>query len=145
MGVFDDRKRGFEERFRHEQVSRNFPSGSLHDGTACSVKVADHLGLSGGEAEEYARSVVVLLSPIYNDPAMMTLWLLALSAQASSKRPYASMPHTSRPRRGCRLRLSMKSTATLAMPRCLARRMIRNMCGDPQLSPLIQSRPAFVQ
>jgi hypothetical protein len=56
MGVFDDRQRGFEERFRHEQelsfkiaARRNRLFGNW---------IADRLGLSGGE-EEYARSVVV--------------------------------------------------------------------------------------
>ncbi len=57
MGVFDDRQRGFEERFRHEQelsfkitARRNRLFGNW---------VADRLDLLAGEAEEYARSVVV--------------------------------------------------------------------------------------
>jgi hypothetical protein len=57
MGTFDDRKRGFEEKFRHEQelsfkitARRNRLFGNW---------AADRLSLSGGEAEEYVRSVIL--------------------------------------------------------------------------------------
>jgi hypothetical protein len=56
MGTFDDRRKGFEEKFRHEQelsfkitARRNRLFGNW---------AADRLGLSGGEAEEYVRSVI---------------------------------------------------------------------------------------
>jgi hypothetical protein len=56
MGILDDRKRGFEEKFRREEefsfrltARRNRLFGKW---------AASGLGLSGGEAEEYAKSVV---------------------------------------------------------------------------------------
>jgi hypothetical protein len=56
MGTFDGRRKGFEEKFRHEQdlsfkitARRNRLFGHW---------AADRLGLSGGEAEEYVRSVI---------------------------------------------------------------------------------------
>ena len=56
MGSFDDRRRGSEEKFRYEQdlhfkitAKRNRLFGNW---------VADRLGLSAGETEEYARSVI---------------------------------------------------------------------------------------
>ncbi len=56
MGTFDARRKGFEEKFRHEQdlsfkitARRNRLFGHW---------AADRLGLSGGEAEEYVRSVI---------------------------------------------------------------------------------------
>jgi hypothetical protein len=57
MGSFDDRRRSFEEKLRHEHdlhfkitARRNRLFGAW---------AADHLGLSAGETEEYVRSVVV--------------------------------------------------------------------------------------
>ena len=56
MGIFDDRKRGFEEKFRWEQeflfkvtARRNRLFGQW---------AAGGLGLSGTEAEEYTKSVL---------------------------------------------------------------------------------------
>ena len=56
MGILDDRKRGFEEKFRREEefsfrltARRNRLFGKW---------AASGLGLSGSEAEEYAKSVV---------------------------------------------------------------------------------------
>jgi hypothetical protein len=56
MSIFDDRKRGFEEKFRREEelsfrltAQRNHLFGKW---------VARALGLSGSEAEEYTESVV---------------------------------------------------------------------------------------
>src|SRR5262245_2289158 len=57
MGTFDDRRKGFEEKFRLEQelsfkitARRNRLFGNW---------AANCLGLSGSEAEEYARSVIL--------------------------------------------------------------------------------------
>lgn len=56
MGILDDRKMGFEEKFRREEefafrltARRNRLFGKW---------AASGLGLSGSEAEEYAKSVV---------------------------------------------------------------------------------------
>jgi hypothetical protein len=57
MGTFDDRRKGFEEKFKLEQelsfkitARRNRLFGNW---------AANCLGLSGSEAEEYARSVIL--------------------------------------------------------------------------------------
>ena len=56
MGAFDERKRGFEERFRHEE-ELSFKIAARRN-RLFGKWAADRLGLSGNEAEEYARSVI---------------------------------------------------------------------------------------
>jgi hypothetical protein len=57
MGAFDDRKKGFEERFRYEQ-ERDFMINARRN-RLLGNWAADRLGLPAGEREEYARSVVL--------------------------------------------------------------------------------------
>lgn len=58
MAIFDERKKGFEEKYHHDKelefrinARRNKLLGQW---------VADQLGLSGGEKEAYATSLVTL-------------------------------------------------------------------------------------
>jgi len=57
MGTFEDRRKGFEEKFRHEQDL--FFKITARRNRLFGKWAADRLGLSGGEAEEYVRSVII--------------------------------------------------------------------------------------
>lgn len=56
MAIFEDRKRAFEEQFRHEQDLRFriTARANRHFGEWAAAR----LGLSGAEAERYAEAVV---------------------------------------------------------------------------------------
>jgi hypothetical protein len=56
MGILDDRKMGFEEKFRREEEFA-FRLTALRN-RLFGKWAASGLGLSGSEAEEYAKSVV---------------------------------------------------------------------------------------
>jgi hypothetical protein len=55
--IFDDRKKSFEDQFRHEQELR-FRITSRRN-RLFGLWAAGHLGLSGAEADEYAKSTVM--------------------------------------------------------------------------------------
>lgn len=57
MSLFDDRKRGFEEKFRHEQ-DREFRMRARRN-RLFGMWAADRLQLPAGEREAYAQAVAV--------------------------------------------------------------------------------------
>jgi hypothetical protein len=56
MATFDDRKKGFEEKFRHDQELQ-FKVNARRN-KLLGLWAAERLGLSGTEAESYAKEVV---------------------------------------------------------------------------------------
>lgn len=56
MSTFDEREKGFEAKYRHDQETQ-FKIGARRN-RLLGMWAAEKLGLSGGEAEAYAKQVV---------------------------------------------------------------------------------------
>lgn len=56
MGSFDEREKAYESKFAHDEELRF--KATARRNKLLGLWAAEHLGLSGAEAEEYARSVV---------------------------------------------------------------------------------------
>ena len=57
MSTFDDREKAFEKKFAHDEELR-FKAGARRN-KLLGLWAAEKLGLSGAEAEAYAKSVVM--------------------------------------------------------------------------------------
>ena len=56
MSTFDEREKGFEAKYKHDQETRFKVTARRNK--LLGLWAADQLGLSGAEADAYARSVV---------------------------------------------------------------------------------------
>ena len=56
MSTFDDREKGFEAKFKHDQEFQF--KATARRNRLLGLWTAEKLGLSGGEAEAYAKQVV---------------------------------------------------------------------------------------